>query len=142
MKSWATQAAVALALGGFSVVTIPARAADGDSANSANTIEEVVITGIRGSLQKSLEIKRDASVILDSINATELGRFPDADVADSLQHLPGITLSRTTGGEGVKVNVRGFAPQYNVVTLNKRLLATDDDARDLAFDVLPSELIS
>lgn len=101
-----------------------------------------MITGIRGSLEKSLEIKRDAPVILDSINATELGRFPDADVADSLAHLPGITLTRTTGGEGVKVSVRGFASQYNVVTLNKRLLATDDDARDLAFDVLPSELIS
>ncbi|MBV9697964.1 MAG: TonB-dependent receptor [Gammaproteobacteria bacterium] len=115
------------------------QAAEGEA---TEPLQEVVVTGIRGSLEKSLEIKRDASVILDSINATELGRFPDADVADSLEHLPGITLSRTTGGEGVKVNVRGFAPQYNVVTLNKRLLATDDDARDLAFDVLPSELIS
>lgn len=115
------------------------QAADGVS---PEPMAEVVVTGIRGSLEKSLEIKRDAAVILDSINATELGRFPDADVADSLAHLPGITVSRTTGGEGVKINVRGFAPQYNVVTLNKRLLATDDDARDLAFDVLPSELIS
>lgn len=128
-----------LGLLSLGAVGIPANGADADSADAQ---QEVVITGIRGSLEKSLEIKRDAPVILDSINATELGRFPDADVADSLQHLPGITLSRTTGGEGVKVNVRGFAPQYNVVTLNKRLLATDDDARDLAFDVLPSELIS
>ena len=57
-------------------------------------------------------------------------------------HLPGITISRTTGGEGQKVSVRGFGPQYNIVTLNNRILATDDDARDLAFDVLPSEVIS
>ncbi len=105
-------------------------------------LEEVVITGLRASLEKSLDVKKNASVVLDSINATELGRFPDADVADSLAHLPGITLTRTTGGEGVKVNVRGLGPQYNIVSLNNRILATDDDARDLAFDVLPSEVIS
>ena len=105
-------------------------------------LEEIVVTGLRASLEKSLDIKRNAPVVLDSINAEELGRFPDADVADSLEHLPGITISRTTGGEGQKVSVRGFGPQYNIVTLNNRILATDDDARDLAFDVLPSEVIS
>jgi TonB-dependent receptor len=105
-------------------------------------LEEVVVVGLRASLEKSLDIKKNASVVLDSINATELGRFPDADVADSLAHLPGITLTRTTGGEGVTVNVRGLGPQYNIVSLNNRILATDDDGRDLAFDVLPSEVIS
>ena len=97
---------------------------------------------MRASLEKSLQVKRDATVVLDSINAEELGRFPDADVADSLEHLPGITISRTTGGEGINVNVRGLGPQYNITTLNNRILATDDDGRDLAFDVLPSEVIS
>ncbi len=105
-------------------------------------LEEIVVTGLRASLEKSLVIKRNAPVVLDSINAEELGRFPDADVADSLEHLPGITIDRTTGGEGQKVTVRGFGPQYNIVTLNNRILATDDDGRDLAFDVLPSEVIS
>ena len=108
----------------------------------SDDLQEIVVTGLRASLEKSLVIKRDAAVSLDSINAEELGRFPDADVADSLEHLPGITISRTTGGEGQKVSVRGFGPQYNIVTLNNRILATDDDARDLAFDVLPSEVIS
>lgn len=105
-------------------------------------LQEIVVTGMRASLEKSLEIKKDAAVVLDSINATEMGRFPDADVADSLEHLPGITISRTTGGEGIHVNVRGLGPQYNITTLNNRILATDDDSRDLAFDVLPSEVIS
>lgn len=108
----------------------------------ANGLDEIVVTGMRASLEKSLSVKRDSGVGLDSINAEELGRFPDADVADSLQHLPGITISRTTGGEGQKVSVRGFGPQYNIVTLNNRILATDDDSRDLAFDVLPSEVIA
>jgi iron complex outermembrane recepter protein len=105
-------------------------------------LEEVVVTGLRASFESSLEDKRLSQVVQDSINAEELGRFPDADVADSLQHIPGITIDRTTGGEGQKVSVRGFGPQYNIVTLNNRILATDDDARDLAFDVLPSEIIS
>src|SRR5450631_3737956 len=121
-----------------------AGAVDGPAAakDQGPELEEIVVTGLRASLEKSLDIKRTATVVLDSINAEELGRFPDADVADSLEHLPGITITRTTGGEGQKVSVRGFGPQYNLVTLNNRILATDDDARDLAFDVLPSEVIA
>ena len=126
-----------------SAASAPAVAADAPAAGG-NTpdLQEIVVTGIRASLEKSLEIKKDAAVVLDSINATEMGRFPDADVADSLEHLPGITIDRTTGGEGIHVNVRGLGPQYNITTLNNRILATDDDSRDLAFDVLPSEIIS
>ena len=112
------------------------------SSSNTATLEEVVVVGYRASLEKSLDIKKNSSIVMDSINATELGRFPDADVADSLAHLPGITISRTTGGEGVKINVRGLGPEYNIVSLDGRILATDDDARDLAFDVLPSEVIS
>jgi TonB-dependent receptor len=117
-------------------------AADPGTNAKAPDLEPIVVSGIRASLEKSLDMKRDAAVILDSINALEMGRFPDADVADSLSHLPGITISRTTGGEGQKVSVRGLGPQYNIVTWNNRILATDDDGRDLAFDVLPSEVIS
>jgi iron complex outermembrane receptor protein len=120
----------------------PAATNAGAKEDNGPVLEEVVVTGLRASLEKSLDLKKKATVVLDSINAEELGRFPDADVADSLEHLPGITISRTTGGEGQKVTVRGFGPQYNIVTLNNRILATDDDARDLAFDVLPSEVIS
>ncbi len=126
----------------LSASSLPA-AAQAPPPNPAGAgLEEIVVTGMRASLEKSLDIKKRAAVVLDSINATELGRFPDADVADSLSHLPGITITRTTGGEGQKVNVRGLGPEYNIVTLNNRILATDDDARDLAFDVLPSEVIA
>jgi TonB-dependent receptor len=122
--------------------TAPATTTAGAKDAQGPALEEIVVTGLRASLEKSLDIKRNATVVLDSINSEELGRFPDADVADSLEHLPGISVTRTTGGEGQKVSVRGFGPQYNIVTLNNRILATDDDARDLAFDVLPSEVIS
>lgn len=120
----------------------PPAATPAASTAVSTELEEVTVIGYRASLEKSLDIKMKAPIVMDSINATELGRFPDADVADSLAHLPGITISRTTGGEGVKINVRGLGPEYNIVSLDGRILATDDDARDLAFDVLPSEVIS
>jgi TonB-dependent receptor len=113
-----------------------------DGAGDKDELGEIIVTGIRASLEKSIEIKKNAPVILDSINATELGRFPDDDVADSLSHITGISISRTTGGEGMYVGVRGLGSSYNIVTLNNRILATDDDGRDLAFDVLPSDVIS
>jgi iron complex outermembrane receptor protein len=105
-------------------------------------LETVVVTGMRADLEKEIETKKLSPVVMDSIDSTELGRFPDDDVADSLSHLPGITIQRTTGGEGEAISVRGLGKGYNIVTLNNRILASDDDSRDLAFDVLPSELIS
>ncbi len=106
------------------------------------TLDEIVVTGVRGSLTKSIRTKRNANIVLESINATELGRFPDSDVADSLSHLNGITINRTTGGDGQHVTIRGLNSSYNIVTLNERILATDDDGRDFAFDILPSDVIS
>ena len=124
------------------LAAVPVSALAADAAEgSAAPLQEVVVTGIRADLEKSLDVKKDATVVLDSIDSTELGRFPDADVADSLAHLPGVTLLRTTGGEGQKVSIRGLGPEYNIITFNNRILASDDDGRDLAFDVLPAELI-
>ncbi|MDE2051792.1 MAG: TonB-dependent receptor plug domain-containing protein, partial [Gammaproteobacteria bacterium] len=117
-------------------------AADAATNGNSDQLQEVVVTGIRANLEKALDTKEFAPVVLDSIDSTQLGRFPDSDVADSLEHLPGITISRTTGGEGQKISVRGLGPEYNIVTLNNRIIASDDDGRDLAFDVLPAELIT
>jgi len=105
-------------------------------------LETVVVTGLRASLGKSLEIKQDADIVLDSINALELGRFRDDDVADSLRHITGVSITRTTGGEGLYIGIRGLRQQYNIVTLNNRIVATDDDGRALAFDILPADVIS
>ncbi len=136
--------AIILALAATSALAAdPQDTAKQDAAKpAASDSTEVVVVGMRGSLAKSLRVKRSAGVIVDSINATELGRFPDNDVADSLSHITGITINRTTGGEGQYVSVRGLGSQYNIVTLNDRILATDDDGRDFAFDILPSDIIS
>jgi TonB-dependent receptor len=107
-----------------------------------DVVQSVVVSGTRASLAKSLELKRNSTIVQDSISATELGRFPDDNVADSLSHINGISITRTSGGEGQYVGVRGFGSGYNIVTLNDRILATDGDGRDFAFDVLPSDVIS
>lgn len=134
--------AIGLAFTGLAVAqTVPDDAAAA-AAPASDTSNTVVVTGTRASLAKSLDTKRNADIVLDSISATELGRFPDDDVADSLSHITGISITRTTGGEGQYVGVRGLGSSYNIVTVNNRIMATDDDGRDVAFDVFPSDVIS
>ena len=111
-------------------------------ARQDDAVQQVQVSGTRASLAKSLDLKRNSTIVQDSISATELGRFPDDNVADSLSHINGISITRTSGGEGQYVGVRGFGSGYNIVTLNDRILATDGDGRDFAFDVLPADVIS
>ncbi|MBB5711008.1 TonB-dependent receptor [Sphingomonas xinjiangensis] len=89
------------------------------------TTDEVVVTGIRASLERAIAIKRDASGIVDAISAEDIGKFPDTNLAESLQRIPGVSINRTNG-EGSLVTVRGFGPTYNLVTLNGRQLATSN----------------
>jgi iron complex outermembrane recepter protein len=107
-----------------------------------NGIEEIVVTGIRASLGRALDMKRDASTIVDSISAEELGKFPSRNVADALINIPGITVERTAGGEGQRITIRGLGGDFNITTLNGRILTTEDSGREFAFDVLPSEMIA
>ena len=83
----------------------------------------IVVTGIRASLERSIQIKRDSPGIVDAISAEDIGKFPDTNLAESLQRIPGVSINRTNG-EGSQVTVRGFGPTYNLVTLNGRQLAT------------------
>jgi TonB-dependent receptor len=95
----------------------PAAAADADLSN------EVVVTGIRASLERSIAIKRDSTGIVDAISSEDIGKFPDTNLAESLQRITGVSINRVNG-EGSTVTVRGFGPEYNLVTLNGRQLAS------------------
>ncbi|UTA47169.1 TonB-dependent receptor [Simiduia sp. 21SJ11W-1] len=86
-------------------------------------LEEIVVTGIRGSLQRSMDIKRDAQGVVDAISAEDIGKMPDTNLAESLQRITGVSIDRSRG-EGSKVTVRGFGPDYNLVTLNGRQMPT------------------
>ncbi|HKX57798.1 MAG TPA: TonB-dependent receptor [Steroidobacteraceae bacterium] len=128
---------------GFTVSLLAPQLAGAQATGGSQAeLEEVVVTGTRAALVESLDRKRGAKIVQDSIVAEDLGRFPDDNVADSLSHITGITVQRTRGGEGQYVNVRGLGPEFSIVTLNGRILATDGDGREFAFDVLPSEVIS
>lgn len=122
---------------------LPAGSALAQSPSSeAENVETIIVSGVRASLGRSVDLKRSAGTVQDSISAVELGKFPDDNVADSLSHITGVAISRTAGGEGQKVSVRGLGPEYTLTTFDNRILATDGAGRDFAYDVLPSDVIS
>lgn len=88
-----------------------------------NTVDQVIITGIRASLERSIEIKRTNSGVVDAISAEDMGKFPDTNLAESLQRITGVSIDRTNG-EGSQVTVRGFGGGFNLVTLNGRTMPT------------------
>ena len=86
-------------------------------------MEEVVVRGIRGSLTSSMNLKRDATGVVDAISAEDIGKFPDTNLAESMQRITGVSIDRLNG-EGNQVTVRGFGPGFNLVTLNGRTVPT------------------
>ncbi|PTT35709.1 TonB-dependent receptor, partial [Stenotrophomonas sp. HMWF022] len=84
---------------------------------------DIVVTGIRASLRQSIDIKRNAQGVVDAISAEEMGKFPDTNLAESLQRITGVSIDRSNG-EGQFVTVRGFGAEYNLVTLNGRQMPT------------------
>ena len=96
----------------------PALAQD-DSAASADEGDAIVVTGIRASLRASLDVKRESQGVVDAISAEDIGKFPDTNLAESLQRITGVSIDRNSG-EGSTVTVRGFGPDFNLVLLNGR----------------------
>ena len=92
-------------------------------------LEEVVVTGLRGSLKASMDTKRDAVGVVDAINAEDIGKFPDTNLSEALQRITGVSIDRRNG-EGATVTARGFGPQFNMVTLNGRQMPTADAFAD------------
>lgn len=111
-------------------------------------LAEVVVTGIRGSLTTSMELKRDAQGVVDGIVAEDIGKFPDTNLAESLQRITGVSIDRTIG-EGSRVTVRGVGPDFNLVLLNGRQMPASSiqdtapsNSRAFDFANLASEAIS
>lgn len=135
-------ALLSLALGGALIAPVGAYAQESNQAVSNDLIEEVVVTGIRGSLKRASDIKRAASGVVDAISAEDMGVFPDTNLAESLQRITGVSIDRSRG-EGSKVTVRGLGPTFNLVTLNGRQMPTaNGDDRSFDFADLASEGIA
>ncbi len=90
---------------------------------SPAAVDEIVVTGIRASLKLSVDIKRNGQGVVDAISSEDIGKFPDTNLAESLQRITGVSIDRNSG-EGSTVTVRGFGPDFNLVLLNGRQMPT------------------
>ena len=107
--------------------------------NDSEKVLEVV--GIRGSLTRSSDMKRNAVGVMDVISAEDIGKFPDTNLAESLQRITGVAISRTNG-EGSQLTVRGWGPQFNLITLNGRQMPGTGNSRSYSFENLSSDGVS
>jgi TonB-dependent receptor len=112
------------------------------AAAPANT---VVVTGIRASMQSTLNLKRNSDGIVDGIVADDIGKFPDTNLAEAVQRISGVSIDRTNG-EGQRVTVRGVGPDLNLVLLNGRQMPAagveNRGSRSFDFSNLASEAVS
>ena len=136
----------AVALGSFAA---PALAAD------TSTVGEVVVTGMRESLQKAIEIKRSSENQVDAVSAADIGKLPDKNVADALQRVPGVNTTSAASGEGGfdendRVSIRGTSPSLTNVTVDGHAVSTGDwfildqfstVGRSVSFTLLPQEIV-
>ncbi len=141
-RSTLVAAAVAAALYGQQQ---PAQAQESDA---DAPLDQIVVKGIRGSLQQSLAIKRNATGVVDAITAEDIGKFPDKNLAEALQRVPGIVINREFG-EGERVSLRGTGTNLTRTLLNGHGLATADwfildqlsTTRSFNYLMLPTDII-
>jgi len=118
--------------------------------DSTADVQEVVITGYRRSLEESTQAKRDAVGFIDQINAEDIGKFPDTNIAESFNRIPGITISRDITGQGVNVSIRGLGTNFTKVLLNGAPVAiassgptdSQNSNREVDLDLFPTELFT
>jgi iron complex outermembrane receptor protein len=134
----------------------PAIAATDTDTSSASAVNEVVVTGIKESLQRAITIKRDSTDQVDAVSAEDIGKMPDKNVADALQRLPGVNTESSAAGEGGfdendRVSIRGTSASLTQVTVDGHSIASGDwfildqyqsVGRSVAFDLLPAEMVS
>tara|TARA_Y100000296_G_scaffold21279_1_gene25182 strand:- start:1754 stop:4663 length:2910 start_codon:yes stop_codon:yes gene_type:complete len=107
------------------------------------TTEVIEVRGIRASSAENLAIKRLSNATVDAITAEDIGKFPDKNVADSLQRVPGVVIQRD-GGEGATVSIRGLSSDLTFTQLNGNFIASSpgEPARSFSYALLPSTMIS
>lgn len=122
---------------GCAVLLLAASAAQAQQAS-----DNVVVTGIRASIESAISVKKNAEGVVEAISAEDIGKLPDATVAESIARLPGVTAQRDAAtGRAKNVSVRGMSPDFNGATLNGRAQASTGDSRGVEFDQFPAELL-
>ena len=116
-----------------------AQSTDGEVVTSET---QIIVTGLRGSLQRNLDAKRDATGVVDVISAEDIGQFPDSNVAASLQRLPGVSIQRDgMRGEANGVTIRGFGGDFNETLVDGRRLSTATGGRSIDFSTVGSDFV-
>src|SRR6185437_14786397 len=139
--------AVAMALFGRNAA-VQAQQSTSATDSKSNDLQEVVVYGIRASLRESLQAKKDAVNVQDDLTAEDVGKFPDKNLAEALQRVPGVDISRDFG-EGERINLRGTAPSLTQALLSGHGLSTADwfildqqnATRSFNYLMLPADLI-
>ncbi len=126
----------------FAVVAASPFIALAQAAPSADaSVDEIVVTGTyRRSLEQAVDLKRDNVGFSDSIVATDVANFPEQNLAEALQRIPGVTIERNKG-LGSRVMVRGLPSEFTFVSINKLATASGSGGRDVEFDIFASEII-
>ncbi|WAC61974.1 TonB-dependent receptor [Pseudoxanthomonas sp. SL93] len=144
-NSLSTAIAVALATAAALPGIALAQQATTQEAPAATDLDQVSVTGYRYSIEKSLDQKRNANAIVEVVTAEDVGKFPDKNVADALQRVPGVIVTRD-GGEGKNVSVRGLSSELTLTQLNGNYIATaesnGDPTRSFNYMLLPSNMLS
>ena len=112
-----------------------------DAQQAATDTQTVTVTGIRRSIENSIAAKRNSDSITENITAEDLGKLPDASIAESLARLPGLTGQRSADGRVNVISIRGLSPAFSGVLLNGREIVSSNDGRAVEYDQFPSELI-
>ena len=122
------------------------------SDTSAPSTQEIVVTGFRASLANALAQKRTEAAAIDAIVAEDIGKFPDSNLAESMQRVPGIALARGDGGEGRNISVRGLDAGFTRIRINgmegssqtgsSDIYGAGNSARNFDFNVFPTEIFS
>jgi TonB-dependent receptor len=132
------------------LATSPLLAADTTPAASDSNLAEIVVTGVRKSLTDEANAKRDATNFTDSIFAEDVAKFSDSDIAEALNRVPGVLLSRDADGTGVNISIRGLGPSFSKVLLNGAQISIASDGgldqgnanREVDLDLFPTELFT
>jgi iron complex outermembrane receptor protein len=103
--------------------------------------EEVVVTGLRKSIEDSISVKKEETSVVEVVSAEDIGKLPDASIAEAIGRLPGIAAQRTNG-RAQTLSIRGLGPDFTVTTFNGREQASTNDNRTVEFDQYPSELVT
>lgn len=104
-------------------------------------LEQVQVKGIRSAIESAISLKRNADAIVEAVSAEDLGKLPDASIAESLARLPGLAAQRVNGATQA-ISIRGMAPKFGVTLLNGREMVSGGSDRSVEFDQFPAELLS